>query len=144
MTTATEDFFEQLGLVRGDPRLRSCSGTLRFDIKRREHTEHWLVRIERGDAGTERHAGDAADADCAVAGEGDLFDEIVLGRQNGTAALLRGAFAVDGDVGLLLWFQRFFPGPPDQRGPSRQGTREQAGTREPAKTRRPASTAGGR
>jgi hypothetical protein len=40
-----------------------------------------------------------------------VFDDIVGGRTNAMASLLRGALAVDGDPELLVLTQRLFPGP---------------------------------
>jgi putative sterol carrier protein len=41
-----------------------------------------------------------------------IFDRIVKGEANAMAAFLRGAIDLEGDRGLLLAFQRVFPGPP--------------------------------
>jgi len=40
-----------------------------------------------------------------------LFDDIVSGRANAMAALLRGDVGVEGNTELLMRVQRTFPGP---------------------------------
>jgi hypothetical protein len=44
-----------------------------------------------------------------------LFEQIVTGRENATAALLRGLIDVEGNPQLLVLFQRLFPGMPNER-----------------------------
>jgi hypothetical protein len=39
----------------------------------------------------------------------------VTGRMNAMAATLRGVLDPEGDLGLVLLFQRLFPGPPGSR-----------------------------
>jgi putative sterol carrier protein len=56
-----------------------------------------------------------AKADCVVRMDQALFEQIVTGRENATAALLRGLVTVEGKPQLLVLFQRLFPGPPDAR-----------------------------
>ncbi|HEX7096997.1 MAG TPA: SCP2 sterol-binding domain-containing protein [Acidimicrobiales bacterium] len=120
MPTPTDQFFEQLGRRRNDPLLRACIGSMRFDLQRGNRHEHWRLDLRKGDATAERCAPDS-DAACVVRGDGELFDDIVTGRANAMAALLRGAYSVEGDVGLLMAFQRLLPGPPNQRGLQRSG-----------------------
>ena len=56
-----------------------------------------------------------ARADCVVRAGKDLFDEMADGRANAVVALLRGRMGVEGDLELLVRFQRLFPGPPASR-----------------------------
>jgi len=81
--------------------------------------EHWLVSLTAGDAKVSR-ANRHADAVMLV--ERELLDRIVSGRVNAMAALLRGALVVEGDLGLLLAFQRIFPGPPSSARPAAAAT----------------------
>jgi putative sterol carrier protein len=55
-----------------------------------------------------------AKADCVVRLDRKLSDRIVIGEENAMAAVLRGAIRIEGDAGLLLSFQRLFPGPPSK------------------------------
>jgi hypothetical protein len=100
-------FFEKLA-TQDQPLLRNLSGTLRFDVIRDDETEYWHVTIARGDVAVTR---DAGTADSFVRVRGELFDDIVSGRANAMAALLRGDVGVEGNTELLMRMQRTFPGP---------------------------------
>jgi putative sterol carrier protein len=113
MTDATTEFFEGLGRRGHEPFLEKVTGTLRFDLRGDKRTTRWLIAIDRGDV-TVSHKN--AKADCVVRVQGSLFDKIASGKENAMAALLRGAIRLEGNQGLLLPFQRLFPGPP-RRGP---------------------------
>ena len=52
-----------------------------------------------------------ARADCVLRTDKALFDGIARGEVNAMAAILRGELAFEGDVQLLVLFQRLFPGP---------------------------------
>jgi len=90
--------------------LEKASGTLRFDLLGGPQTEHWYLTITNGDVATSRSE---ARADVHVTIDRRLLDRIVTGAANTIAAFLRGAIRVDGDIGLLLAFQRLFPGQPE-------------------------------
>jgi putative sterol carrier protein len=112
MTDATTEFFEDLNARGHEPLLEKATGTLRIELsngngKRRAR---WLVTVKKGDV-TVSHAN--AKADCVARMDQALFDQIVTGRENATAALLRGLVAVEGSPQLLVLFQRLFPGPPN-------------------------------
>jgi putative sterol carrier protein len=68
----------------------------------------WLITITKGDVALSHRN---AKADCVVRADRALFDGIANGEANAMAAFLRGAIDVEGDRGLLLAFQRVFPGP---------------------------------
>jgi putative sterol carrier protein len=70
------------------------------------------VAVDKGHLAVSRRN---ARADCVVRAAKDLFDEVAEGRANAMAALLRGRMGVEGDLELLVRFQRLFPGPPDSR-----------------------------
>lgn len=108
MTDATAEFFEELGRRGHEPLLDKATGTLRFDLRRGKRIGRWLITIDKGDV-TVSHKN--AKADCVVRAEGGLFDRIASGRENAMAAVLRGAIDLEGNQGLLLPFQRLFPGP---------------------------------
>ena len=102
-------FLEELGRRGHEPLLRSVSGRVRFDLVEGTYADSWLVAIDKGDLTVAHEAGSA---DCTIRGERALFDEIVQGRTNQTAAILRGALACHGDLELLFAIQRIFPAPP--------------------------------
>ena len=122
-TDPTEAFFDALASKGHEPLLQNASGTLRFDLVDGKAVEHWSVAITKGDVAV---AHKEAKADAIVRLERDLFDRIVTGRENATAAALRGVLVPEGDLGLVLSFQRLFPGPPGARGGA--STRRGGGT----------------
>lgn len=109
-------FFDAL-TERAQPLLGNARGTLRFDLGRGTRTASWLVAIDAA-AVTVSRGSDAAD--CVVRGDRSTFEGVVKGEVNMTAALLRGAILAEGDVELIVLFQRLFPGPPGARGPRRR------------------------
>ncbi len=112
MADATAEFFEAL-VERGHvPLLEKATGTLRFDLKDGRKTDRWLVSIVKGDRAVSRRN---LRADCVVATDKSLFAVVASGRANAFAGLLRGNVEVEGDVQLLVLFQRLFPGPPRSR-----------------------------
>ena len=103
-------FFAGLAARSPEPLLHDAVGTLRFDVIRGSRTARWIVRLSRGEI-TVTRAGGAMDAVVSV--DDELLGRLVVGEANATAAFLRGDLRVSGDIGLLLSFQRIFPGPPD-------------------------------
>ena len=112
MTDATTEFFEDLDARGHEPLLEKATGTLRIDLSNGKRRAHWLVTVKKGDV-TVSHAN--AKADCVIRMDQALFEQIVTGRENATAALLRGLVTVEGKPQLLVLFQRLFPGPPTGR-----------------------------
>jgi hypothetical protein len=108
-TQPTAEFFRALGARGNDPALEGATGTLRFDLAgSRGSTARWLVTMNRGDVAISRKN---AKADCVVRSEEALFDRIVSGRANMLASMLRGALDAEGDLALLVLFQRVLPSP---------------------------------
>jgi putative sterol carrier protein len=108
MTDATAEFFGALVERGHEPLLEKATGTVRFDLKDGRKTNRWLVTIVKGDFAVSRQN---LRADCIVTADKSLFDGIASGKTNATAALLRGAMGVEGDIQLLVLFQRLLPGP---------------------------------
>jgi putative sterol carrier protein len=110
MTDATTEFFQGLATRGHEPVLAKATGTLRFDLRDGgARAERWLITIDKGDVAVSHKN---AKADCVVRADRALFEGIASGESNAMAAFLRGAVEIDGDRGLLLAFQRAFPGPP--------------------------------
>jgi putative sterol carrier protein len=112
---ATSEFFRALKTRGHDPLLGRASGTLRFDLAHDDRVEHWHVTVHGGDVTVSRKN---VKADAVVKADKQLFDQIVSGRENAMAAVLRGAIEPQGDVALTLRFARLFPGPPSRVEPS--------------------------
>lgn len=97
-----------------DPLIARGTGTLRFDLADDQHdVEHWYVTLRDGRAAVSH---DDAPADAVVRLDRRAFEEMVAGRMNAIAATLRGQLVPEGDLGLVLLFQRLFPGPPTSTG----------------------------
>jgi putative sterol carrier protein len=106
---ASAELFEGLAARGHEPALEKVSGTIRFDLADGARATRWLVAIEKGDVQVSHRN---IKADCVVRADRTLFDAIASGKVNALTAFLRGTIDVEGDRGLLLAFQRLFPGPP--------------------------------
>ncbi len=106
-------FFQGLGRRGHQPLLGRVRGSIRFDVRDGERAGHWFVLIDRGHVAVSRRH-DAADA--VVETAASVLDGIVSGQVNTTAAVLRGEVRVQGDLHLLLMFDRLMPGPPTSSG----------------------------
>ena len=89
------------------------SGVVRFDVDAGGRTASWYLTITKGVV-TVAHKG--GEPDCVLTGDSATFDAVLSGRANAMAALLRGAFDVQGKVILLTGLQRLFPGSPGADG----------------------------
>jgi putative sterol carrier protein len=92
---------------------------VRFDLVGGGSIEHWSVAIAKGNVSVSRRA---TKADALVRLDRALFERIVTGRENAMAAALRGVMVPKGDLGLVMLFQRLFPGPPSARGGAKAET----------------------
>jgi hypothetical protein len=141
MADPVAEFFDTLARRGHDLVVKGDGGTVRFDVSRGRRVDHWLVTLKQGHIEVAHRTGDA---DCIIIGDLALFEDIVNGRLNAFAALLRGALWVTGDHELLVNVQRLFPAPPDRSGaPSRQappGRSAPAARPAPAARQRPPTT----
>lgn len=109
-------FFGDLANRGYEPLLGSVSGTIRFDVLAGRRIDHWYLTVREGDVAVSH---DEADADSVFRVDKALFDQMVTGRANVIAAILRGAVDVEGhDLGLVMAFQRLVPGPPGTSTPT--------------------------
>ena len=106
-------FFNALATEGGVPLLRGESGTLRFDLTGGAKLERWYVTVADGVVTASRRGGHV---DTVVRMDRPLFDQIIRGTQNAMASQLRGSVDVEGDLHLMMVFQRLFPGPPSSTG----------------------------
>jgi hypothetical protein len=93
--------------------LEGEAGTLRFDLTGGAKLERWYVTVSDGTITASRRGGRV---DTVVRVGQDLFDQIIRGTQNAMASQLRGSVEVEGDLHLMMVFQRLFPGPPSSTG----------------------------
>jgi putative sterol carrier protein len=113
MTDATTEFFDELGRRAHEPLLEKVDATIRFEIVKGKQKRRWLVSIDAGDISVSRR-NDAATATIRV--DQAMFDRLVRGEANATAAVLRGSIRVEGDLEPVILFQRVFAGPPLGKG----------------------------
>jgi putative sterol carrier protein len=109
--SVSEEFFAELSQRGHDPRLHQAKGSVQFEIAQKERTDRCIVVLSHGDVTVASGAVDDT-ATCFVRCPGPLFDDIISGRANALAAMLRGELSAEGDLQLLYQFQRVFPGPP--------------------------------
>ncbi|MGK5440691.1 SCP2 sterol-binding domain-containing protein [Micromonospora sp. URMC 105] len=117
----TTRFFEDLDRRGYEPLLEKTSGTLRFDLHEGAQTTHWLLRVDRGRLEVSR---EDREADTVIGTDPRFFGDMVAGRENAIAAVLRGDMTVSGNPRLLLQVERIFPGPASSRGPRHEYRRE--------------------
>ena len=103
---ATAAFFDGLGSHGYEPVLAHIDGTVRFDVHGSDQTEHWFVTIHNGDVDVSRKR---SKADAVIDLDKSLSDEILSGKTNAIARLLRGQIHVEGDLELIMQLQRVFP-----------------------------------
>jgi len=121
----TAAFFADLASRGHEPLLEGASGSIRFDLTQGGSVEHWLVKVTKGDVAVSKRDGKA---DSIVSVERTFFDRLTQGRENAMAATLRGVLVAKGNLGLVILFQRIFPGPPASRARARKVA---AGERKP-------------
>ena len=102
----TETFFDELGSRGYEPVLAHIDGTVRFDIDDGDRIEHWFVTIRKGEIAISRKRGRP---DAVISLEKSLADEILSGKTNAIARLLRGQVYIEGDLALIMQLQRVFP-----------------------------------
>jgi putative sterol carrier protein len=105
MTTRTGEFFAALGRRGHEPLLEKARGVIRFEIVDDGRSERWIVAIDHGDIDVSRRN---VVGDCTLRLPRALFEQIAGGEANLTAAMLRGAYQVEGDWHLLVLTQRLF------------------------------------
>jgi len=117
MSDVISSFFKGLEDSGHQSLLERQRGKIRFDVLGGRRVDHWLVAVDRGDIAVSHGNGDA---DCVVRTDGPTLEGIVTGHVNTMAAFLRGQMTLEGDLEMLVFFRRIFPGPPDARGPARR------------------------
>jgi len=125
MTDATAEFFEALAERGHSPLLERAKGTVRIELADGKHRERWLLAVDDGDLAVSRRN---VACDCTLRADKALFDRIVDGKANATAAVLRGAVTIDGDMEMVVQLQKLFPGPPPKRRRQSNGSKRRRRT----------------
>jgi predicted lipid carrier protein YhbT len=100
-----------------DPALANATGTLRFEVVDGKRTERWLLTVSKGELAVSRRN---ARADVTLRAPRATFEQLFGGTMNPTAAFLRGALELEGDVELIVLVQRLLPGPAPARRTARR------------------------
>ncbi|HEY2671199.1 MAG TPA: glycogen debranching N-terminal domain-containing protein [Rugosimonospora sp.] len=108
MPDATEQFFDELARRGYEPKLAPACGTGFFDVTENGRSQQWLVRIRNGNIAVSRQR---SEADFVVRADRAVFNKLVNGSLNALSAVFCDALAFEGDVRLLVLFQRLFPPP---------------------------------
>ena len=110
MTETITTFLDELG---GSPQplLSHVTGTIRLDVDNGGGTRHWLLDIRQGTVDVSK-AGASTEADATMHMHRSVFERLITGEANAVASTLRGQLSMDGDITLLVAFQRIMPGPP--------------------------------
>jgi len=91
--------------------LARTTGSIRFELDGDGRADQWRVDVRRGAISVGHEGGEA---DCVVRADPALFDDLVSGRANAMASILRGRMVADGDPAILIRFQRLFPAPTER------------------------------
>jgi len=111
-TDPIADFMDGVASRGHEPSLAKATGTVRFEVVDGRRTERWVLTVTRGELAVSRGN---AHADVTLRAPRALFEQIFRGKANATAAFLRGALQIDGNVELIVLVQRLLPGPPASR-----------------------------
>jgi putative sterol carrier protein len=120
----TAAFLQDLVAQGHQPLLHKTTGTIRLDLRDDTAVEHWLITVTKGTIALSPNDGRA---DAVMRTEKRTFDGMAKGAVNSTAALLRGALEIEGDLALVTSFARLFPGPTQSRASFLDRQNERAG-----------------
>lgn len=104
----TKAFLEDLASRGREPLLHGVVATVEIDLVNGPTTKTHFARL---DDGVVRLVNHPSRIDAVIRADSDIFDGMATGRINSTAAMLRGALAVEGDIGVVASLFRVFPGP---------------------------------
>jgi hypothetical protein len=106
-------FFTGLAKQGSVATLTGESATVRFDAVAGSEVERWHVTVADGEVTVTRQN---RPADAVVRLRRNDLEEIVTGKLNAQAAVLRGLIGAEGSFAALMMFQRCLPGPPGSTG----------------------------
>jgi hypothetical protein len=90
------------------------SATIRLDVPGGDaRVDRWFITIHDGDVSVSHNRGPA---EAVVTIARPAAEQMVTGRLNAQAALLRGLLTCEGSMAACMMFQRCLPGPPGSVG----------------------------
>ncbi len=107
-------FFDDLARPGHLATFESESATIRLDVPGGEsRIDRWFITIHDGDVSVSHNRGPA---DAVVTIGRPAAVQMVTGRLNAQAAILRGLLTCEGSMAACMMFQRCLPGPPGSVG----------------------------
>ena len=98
----TREFFETLESRVDASKTAGVNKSYVFDI---DGAGTWTVKVT--DAGVTVDEGDTG-GDCTISTSAEVFEKIVAGQQNPTAAYMSGKLKIKGDMGAAMKLQKLF------------------------------------
>ena len=99
---SAEEFFEKLPSRVVPEKTAGMNNSYVFAI---EGAGTWTVRVADGAVTVDE--GDTG-GDCTISTSAEVFEKIVAGKQNPTAAYMSGKLKVKGDMGAAMKLQKLF------------------------------------
>ena len=113
-TDPISQFFDELARPGHLATFESESATIRLDVPGGDaRTDRWFITIHDGDVSVSHNRGPA---DAVVTIGRSAAVQMVTGRLNAQAAMLRGLLTCEGSMAACMIFQRCLPGPPGSTG----------------------------
>jgi putative sterol carrier protein len=103
MPGTVQEFFATLPSEADTSKTEGMNNSYAFDI---EGAGQWTVKVEEGSV----HVVEGAeDADVTISASEEVFQKILSGEQNPTAAYMTGKIKLKGDMGAAMKLQKLFP-----------------------------------
>jgi putative sterol carrier protein len=99
---SAEEFFEKLPSRVVPEKTAGMNNSYVFAI---DGAGTWTVRVADGAVTVDE--GDTG-GDCTIATSAEVFEKIVAGQQNPTAAYMSGKLKIKGDIGAAMKLQKLF------------------------------------
>jgi putative sterol carrier protein len=103
MAESVQEFFDTLPERADTTKTEGMNHSYAFDI---DGAGQWTVRVADGRVTVNQGA---EDADVTISAPQDVFQKIVAGEQNPTAAYMTGKLKLKGDMGAAMKLQKLFP-----------------------------------
>lgn len=103
MPGTVQEFFDTLPSRADTSKTAGMTNSYAFDI---EGAGQWTVKVEDGSI---RVVDGIDDADVTISASQEVFQKIVAGEQNPTAAYMTGKLKLKGDMSAAMKLQKVFP-----------------------------------
>jgi putative sterol carrier protein len=104
MPGTLQEFFETLPSRADKSKTAGMNNSYAFDI---EGAGQWTVKVDDGTVSVAGGLDDSADA--TISASQEVFEEIIAGQRNPTAAYMTGKLKLKGDMGAAMKLQNLFP-----------------------------------